>query len=76
MLFNEYKNTCSNSNFLFRKFQKNSKDCKLDYILSDKNLKKIYSGTGPDLIIDNKKFSFKVNNIDCSDHYPIYSIFK
>lgn len=69
---NDYKNTCCNSNILFKRFQKNCKDCKLDYILTDKSFKKIYSGSGPEIIIDNKKFSFKVNNIDCSDHYPVF----
>lgn len=69
---NNYNITCSNNNILFKKFQKDSKNCKLDYILTDKSLKKKYSESGPEIIINNKKFSFKVNNIDCSDHYPVY----
>jgi len=62
-----------NDNYLFQKFQNDNKSTKLDYILYDNNFKLLESCCGNSIVIDKIKIDFKIDYLDLSDHYPIYS---
>ena len=62
--------TCCKKNSMFRKYEcvRGNKDKKLDYVLYDSNLTKMLSLTGDKI----KNVIFKDNDMDLSDHYPLY----
>ena len=74
--FSNINNSCSISNTLFSKFQKDCCEGKLDYILFDNSFQLEESLCCYNIRTNNNNLIFKINNIDCSDHYPLYSKFK
>ena len=69
-------NSCSKKNILFNKFQNGNIESNLDYILYDKSFTLDTTICNSELLINNRKYNFKINDIDCSDHYPLYTKFK